>query len=246
MMVAVSARVALLVLSGAGLVACRWDLDHVQLEDGGGVLGGDAVVSGGDAFLPIGVDAPPGTDGGGVDGPITLVFDELLVEDTHIASNGGGPFGSEISLRVGGNPEKRLLIRFDLESIPTGAIVERADLAIFFTDDFPPPTVGIHRLMVPWDELLATWSVRAWSTPWTGDGAEGDFDQNPSAALTVVGGSGVSAATDVTALVQDWVSNPSTNFGVILLSQDEGNVAASEDTDVMPVEPGPTLTVTYR
>jgi len=143
--------------------------------------------------------------------------------------------GTGTGLRVGtvgasgGGGRVRAFFLFDPPtSIPPGSIILSAslNLTVSLTVDAMPRSFELHRLLVPWDEMNATWLIRlppdvAWSA---GGGAAGvDYAAAPSvvAPLTGVGSYTFGSTTGLIADVQRWVDNPSKNYGWILLGADE-------------------------
>lgn len=168
----------------------------------------------------------------------------------------------------------RALFRFDLSALPAGAVVTNVQVVMNVTRR-PDPDNGepvnsdfnLYRLHVGWGEGTsssvtgsvaspgdATWNERYYQTvPWeTGGAAVGvDYAASPSSTTPV---SGVGSYTWQSSLrmVQDvtaWQSDPASNFGFILISQDEelpssGRRFASTE-DFSDTALPPQLIVTY-
>jgi len=160
--------------------------------------------------------------------------------------------GGELSLPVGGNGSgyiSRGLLRFDLGSIPTNALVTNVTLRLFVTNapaktNPVNSTFVLHRVLRDWGEGNkkngdvgkngapatageATWDARFYpNTLWTVPGASApqDYDAKLSATnfITVLGPY-TFAGTSLIGDVQMWVSNPATNFGWMLRSLAETN-----------------------
>ncbi len=170
--------------------------------------------------------------------------DNSLFEDSAGAlSSGAGEFlyaGQTISAG-----SRRALIAFDASEIPTGSTITEATLRLTVskaarnTTDTAP--FALHRLTSDWGEGTsdagnpggrgapattgdATWlhtlfSSDTWSTP------GGDFVSTASATADV-GGDGTMAAwssAGMAADVQAWVSDPSSNFGWIIIGDETIN-----------------------
>ncbi len=170
--------------------------------------------------------------------------------------------------------ERRGLLRFDLTSIPAGSTITAATLSLTLVRARADnSTVSVRRLLQPWSEGPSiftrgsgvpalpgdvTWLTRTFATtpaqPWITPG--GDFVPTISSSQ-VVGGVvfpvlsvpyafvGTQLAVDV----QNWVNQPSTNYGWIIL----GSVGASGQSvakafasreHLVPSE-RPSLTVTF-
>ena len=123
----------------------------------------------------------------------------------------GKNFGADPMLWVQpANPESRSFVRFDLSSIPAGALIHDAELALSnqLTTDLALDACAVKE---PWNELSLTWDQQP---------AEGlCFDRRlvtPN-ALT----------WEVTGLVQEWVDGASANHGIVLRAQTGGTDLAS-------------------
>lgn len=165
--------------------------------------------------------------------------DNTLYESSQGAlSNGSG--GSFFTGATTSNGVRRAVIAFkDLSAIPDGATIESVELHLFMNKENSEPTmVNLYRLQSDWGESGsdapetegsgapaqigdATWNHAfydnvAWSTP------GGDFDP-ASRAQTMVGGAGVKvfgSSAGMIGDVQDWLENPSENFGWILIADE--------------------------
>jgi len=161
--------------------------------------------------------------------------------------------GGELSLPVGANGSgyiSRGLIRFDLGSIPTNAIVTNVTLRLFVTNapaktNPVNSTFVLHRVLRDWGEGNkkngdvgkngasattgeATWDARfypniLWTLP--GASAPQDYDAKLSSTnfITVLGPY-MFAGANLIGDVQMWVANPATNFGWMLRSLAETDV----------------------
>jgi glucose/arabinose dehydrogenase len=203
---------------------------------------------------------------------LTPVKDNTLYEDAAGAiSNGSGAF--LFMGRTGDNGEekiRRTALAFDLTSIPASAVVESVSLT--FRINLRPfagansSVAKLHRLKQDWGEGASdalepggrgttaqtgdvTWLHRYYDTDlWTTPGgdyvsvpsATANFGTSPSEAMTFA--STPQLVTDV----QDWLQNPATNFGWIVLgdevqSKNARRMASRENAE----DPKPQLTVTY-
>jgi hypothetical protein len=176
---------------------------------------------------------------------LSAVADTSLFEN-HPDSNLGGT-----TLVAGTNQQfsrSRALFRFDLGALPSGATITEVHVTLNVTRRPDPDQHGgpvdsdfsLFPLLVDWGEGSggevtgsnaqpgdATWNERqfnsnSWGVP--GGLAGVDYAGNPS-ATTSVGGIGTyvwGSSTELVADAQGWLDDPSTNFGFILISQNEG------------------------
>jgi hypothetical protein len=180
----------------------------------------------------------------------------LPVADTYLRnSNPDGNFGSGPTLLVGvsksGSVINHALLKFSLDGIPTNATITGASLQLTSTGGIvPAQDFTLDRLLVDWGEMDATWNTRlAPATGWdTGGGTAGtDYAPTPSAVAPIGPASSVNtfSSDDMAADVQGWLNNPGSNFGWILIAQDEqaasGEMVGSREASGSE----PVLTVTY-
>ena len=167
----------------------------------------------------------------------------------------GGNYGAAFELIVGRNvePELQSLIRFSLEPIPSGALIEAASLELTVTSP-TAGTIAVHRCVTPWIEGTgtygnttdgATWATRDGVNGWESGGGA-DFDAEPLGSFTT-GSGGQRISVDLTSLVQRWTTgtandglvlqpDPSLNFWFTYLAAREAAAGATR----------PALRVTYR
>lgn len=144
----------------------------------------------------------------------------------------------------------RALIRFDLSALPTNAFVQSATLQVEVTrqpDEVPNNTTfGLHRMLRPWGEgnkapagqqagkgLPATPGEATWecafhpTNNWTVPGGAQDVDyssvESSSQFIYGIGDSPYLFDTtpELVADVSSWVASPQSNFGWMLLCNDE-------------------------
>jgi len=174
--------------------------------------------------------------------------------------------GSNSNLVSGANGSglaSRALIRFDVANqIPSNAVIQSAVLTLNVV--IVPGGGGVssvhdlRRVLLDWEEGTgtgnsgspandgeATWNDRFHpSTPWTvpGGSVSNDFSGTVSAS-TLISGPGryaFGSTINLVADVQQWLLNPSANFGWILMSESEGTAftarrfGSREDTNDAP------------
>lgn len=132
---------------------------------------------------------------------------------------------------------RRALLQFDLSSIPDGQQVVGASLSLYLERSQGSHDVGLHRMQAAWGEGGATgidglgapatagdptwawadYQARAWQTP------GGDF-ASAASAVTFVADEARWYAWSSPALladVQDWVRDPGSNHGWILIGRED-------------------------
>jgi hypothetical protein len=136
---------------------------------------------------------------------------------------------------------RRAVLAFDFAGvIPPGATVQNADLQLYmFQTIVGPMDLGLHALTGDWGEGSsvapglggggglstngdATWIHRSYpSSNWASAG--GDFVPTASATRTVdtIGPYTWSSTAQLVADIQGWVDSPSTNFGWILIGDEQ-------------------------
>lgn len=115
----------------------------------------------------------------------------------------GGDYEMYIGQSSGGN-ENRILVSFDLDFLPSTAIVTSATFMLFV--GWPPvdTTIRAHEVLVPWEEA----TVKTATFPPGGYALE-------SAGSMQTGSLGF-RFMDVTGLVKSWVSGAKSNHGMLL------------------------------
>ncbi len=165
--------------------------------------------------------------------------------DTYIAARSpSSNYGYMASLMVKNDGSYSGLLRFNLLSIPTNAIVNQAVLRLYtYNRDYGLPTeVQIYRMLRPWSDLQANWGSATSSELWAEPGASSpgvDRSEAPYASRSVATLS-TWFSFDITALVAEWVANPDANFGMLLRGTGSDSVSysfASSNYPSMSVRP---------
>ena len=192
---------------------------------------------------------------------------EPLVGVIGLNSNGQGSY-----IFAGNNDggfARRAPIAFDVgEQIPAGVIIVDATLKLHMSRTRgPEETIHVHRLLEDWGEGAsdgstvketegqgapaqegdATWMHRSFDAE-TWDVPGGDFSDDASASASVGDeGDYTWTSEQLTADVQMWLGEPSTNFGWVLVGTEDSRKTAkrfdSKDNDTEANRP--TLTVTF-
>ena len=194
------------------------------------------------------------------------------VADTSIfESNPENNLGGSAALPVGTinrGLKSRLLLRFDLAgAVPPGATIVDATLVVKVVNaGGVHSNFRFHRLLVNWGEGVktgttgaaagpseATWNERSgslstWSAP--GAAAPADYVAVPSFTLPLRGLGqytlSLGPETGMVSDIQSWLANPASNYGWIVLSDQEATpqtskrLASREDA-----EGSPTLLITF-
>lgn len=180
----------------------------------------------------------------GLAGAGTVSVSLPSVADTGLNScyitGNGAHWGSMFIGNMGGTPgvEKyRGVIRFDLSSIPTNAVVSSATLRLAFAPlQTTVATISVHRATTAWTEGAGAWTAGAtdgatWQKPDAAQAATwdgGHFVPEPSSSVS--GSLQGSASSEVrysfsnlTADAQLWVNHPAWNHGWFVINNDEVN-----------------------
>ncbi len=133
------------------------------------------------------------------------------------------------------------LIRFDLSSIPTDAVVSSATLTVHNTRaaaNGPGDVVTLGKVTQAWNESR-TWNqgIPAWTATGVTLPDVTGYSLNPSTPEPYV-------ITGLASLVQEWVSNPSSNYGLILVTSSNLNFRLAS-SEYPSASYRPALQVTY-
>jgi len=128
-----------------------------------------------------------------------------------------------------GLKKNRALLKFNVAaSIPTNATVTSAALTMTVVQ--APTTTdlwfNLHKVLQDWSESVVTWTNRLSPTaPWSAPGGAEALDYSSSVTQSnLITGTGTftfASNPDLVADVQDWVSNPVSNSGWILICEQE-------------------------
>ena len=178
------------------------------------------------------------------------VADTTLIETAPNNNLGGQSFANSGTTQ--NFTKNRALFRFDVSAIPTGAQVDSVSVVFEVTkqpvDGYASADFGLHRMLVSWGEGTktaadprspgqgapasageATWLARFaqtgpnWAAP--GGLAGTDFTAASSAGQSVYSVANSPyffTSSQLAADVQLWLNNPGTNFGWMLLADNEG------------------------
>jgi uncharacterized protein (TIGR03118 family) len=187
-------------------------------------------------------------------------------------SNGAGPsFFAGLTGNRGGPGIRRGVIAFDIaNNIPAGSTINSVTLSLQVVRTSSAATasetVGLHLLSADWGEGTsnggadrggvgapattndATWIYRFFNTAtWTNPG--GDFVSTVSASTSVggVGSYSWGSTAQLVSDVQNWLNNPATNFGWIVVGDETTSNSAREfaSRENATAANRPTLTIDY-
>jgi hypothetical protein len=165
------------------------------------------------------------------------------VADAGIVENSASNFGSSTVNSAGfdGANKRRILIKFDLSSIPSTAQVTDARIVVTVSNYFGAGAsfnLSAHTVNSAWDEAVETWSTHS----------GGDF--NPAGqGSTAVSSTGSWVVFLTPSVVQQWASGALANNGLLIKQETENTVSdyiviymkeAANESD------RPYLQVTYR
>jgi VCBS repeat-containing protein len=210
-------------VTGNAAAGGDWELEH---RDG---MVGTA------AFLPTTYPAWQGTL---AITPSTVILNP--VADTWLDEvNQDDSYGTDATLVMGSNAttpsvagDHRVLLRFDLSAIPTGATITDATLRVFLEEYndvaggiFATSDVEVDAYLVyeSWDEASATWNQTDGSNPWAavpgGSGlivGSGWDETNPPGYNYNMVINEYREITGLATVVQDWVDGTTSNYGLAL------------------------------
>jgi hypothetical protein len=149
-----------------------------------------------------------------------------------------------LEMHGSGNGSKTSLIRWNVGSIPTDAVVQSATIT-FNVTNLSNQTYSIYGLLRDWVEGQVTWNQASTGGNWTTPGGDRDSTVLGTITAPATGLRTITLNAAGIALVQSWISSPATNRGITIL-----NYAATDGLDVDSSEATtatnrPKLTITY-
>lgn len=182
-----------------------------------------------------------------------IPFSSSRGEDTYIDSfYAAKNWGAMGYLQVSSDPDwtTRSLIKFDLASLPAGAHVQSATLALKLTSGPISGEISVQRPQQAWVEGTkygtgqadgASWQVYDGTNSWNSLG--GDFD-NPELSITAVKSGDVWVEFDIVTLVREWLAGADNN-GLMLVAKASLNWAEFYSRDAALVANAPKVTLNY-
>ena len=157
-----------------------------------------------------------------------------------------------------GGKINRSLLRFDVaSSVPSNAIVTSATLTMTISSTPPLATnlwFSLHRVLVDWNESAVTWTNRlsppaAWGAPGGAPAIDYSSAVTQSNLITGVGVFTFASNPGMVADVQDWVSQPASNAGWMLICELESlfkSVRKFTSRENIATNSRPTLVVQFN
>ena len=175
---------------------------------------------------------------------------DTMIKQGSATSNFGTGATIEVDGDDGSGVDKTILLKWDVSSIPAGKTVTSASL-VFRVLDATGNSYQVYELKQNWVETQSTWNVFSTGNNWQTAGAFGANDRG-TVVLGTAGPASVGTNYTVTlnasgiALVQNWVNNPATNFGLVI-----GNSTSTDGLDFSSSEAAtavdhPKLVITYK
>lgn len=155
-------------------------------------------------------------------------------------------FGSDTTLEAdlndnncAGSNEVASLIKWNTSAIPSSSCPSVTSATVFVNIPTSPADAAsfkMYEILKPWTEDGVTWKTTDGSTPWGTDGAKGASDRGVLLTSIFPGGTGIGykSVSITAATVQNWISSPSLNNGVIVIDRGINDLLAwhsSEGTE---------------
>jgi len=142
--------------------------------------------------------------------------------DTTIMSKGKTTYGSYGYVQIGKDScmDRRGLLKYEptAVSIPKEAKIEKATLSMYRVcgNSYNLP-VGTYRLTEDWNEAKASYFDNGYGVAWSGGAYDSDIYD-----ITAVNGKQQWYSWDITQMVQQWTSESSKNYGLLLMEEKGG------------------------
>jgi hypothetical protein len=156
--------------------------------------------------------------------------------------------GATTSVRVDGSPDVAALLRWDIGSIPTGVTVKSATITLNITTT-SSNTFQLYELKQNWSESGATWNRFSATSTWATAGAQGANDRGSAVLGTIKASSNGKVTITLNAagiaVVQKWINNPGSNFGLTIQNYANSKAFAFDSSEASAAANRPKLSVTY-
>ncbi|MEA1900553.1 MAG: DNRLRE domain-containing protein [Thermodesulfobacteriota bacterium] len=145
----------------------------------------------------------------------------------------------------------RIVMKWDLSALPQDTIIQEATLSLYMHTYSGDGNYEItaHKIITHNPDISScTWNTYNGSNSWTGGANGGEQDIASAESSTIVDKTSGYKNWNITQMVQEWVDNSSTNFGLMLNSD---TTAASDSnryfrpTEYLSQDQRPVLTIKY-
>jgi uncharacterized protein DUF3616 len=176
---------------------------------------------------------------------------DSMIEEEHPNTNHGGDTSISASgdTPAGSGNENYILLQWDVSAIPANALVRSASIVVTVSDK-AEQTYEFYELTRAWSESQVTWQKADSSTDWASNGADGTGDRNTaslgSITASATGTYTVTLNAQGLAVVQKWVTTPSSNRGVIIANRDNDNRLELRSSEYSTKTARPKLMVTWE
>ncbi|MBK9008597.1 MAG: DNRLRE domain-containing protein [Anaerolineae bacterium] len=151
------------------------------------------------------------------------------------------------------NTVARSLIKFDLSSIPSNAVITSVTLSLWTNADYSSNgrTIRVFRLKVPFNETQATWNIRASGSNWQTAGASGANDRESVSigSVQILANEPLNTEKQIAldaVKIQELINGAFTNNGFIIIADTEINDGFTYKTsDHATASQRPKLVVQY-
>lgn len=142
------------------------------------------------------------------------------------------------------------LIRWEIANfVPTGVTIESASVT-FDVFNSSGSSYEIYALKRAWNESQVTWNQADDNNNWQSAGAEGTNDRDTQVLGTVnannTGSLTINFNTAGLAMVQQWLNDPSSNYGIIIANSSSSDGADFYSSEFSTVTSRPKLSLRYR
>ena len=120
------------------------------------------------------------------------------------------------------------LLKFDLSSIPSEAVVKKAHLTLYLNAVSGPDSikVSLYSLLPHWADNEATWELAAQDQPWAMAGAQGaGVDYNPAPVDEVYAYQSAFCTFNLKSIMKDWLTGAVPNEGMLIAGPSVGSGA---------------------
>ncbi len=177
-----------------------------------------------------------------------------VYQDTYIYS-GCSPKGNDTDIQFGAaiaTADARMLLQFPFYTyvLPPGAKVISAKLKLYKTFTIPvsgsPVPYKVYPVKEPWDEAVATWTVRTSGFPWFTPGGSYYDDREISQGSFTLGSLLSWEEVDITKAFEYWMEDGIDDNGIVIVTaQSTLSVLAFASSETTPPEYTPYVEIEY-